>query len=51
MVIRLTKSPVELLENCVSQEDNQWSCSLFSLKELLEGQTTVYCPWDSPAWT
>ena len=37
------------LENRINQEGNQWSCSLFSLKELLEGQTTVYCPWDDPA--
>ncbi len=40
----------ESLENRVSRRIIQWSCSLFSLKELSEGQTTVYYPWDGPAW-
>ncbi len=34
----------EPLGNHINQEGNQWNYSLFSLKELLEGQTTVYFP-------
>ena len=42
----MSPDPREPLENRINQEGNQWSCSLFSLKELSEGQTTVHCPWD-----